>query len=298
MCACTCMAGLGEACSHIGAVLFALEYNTSMKKSTSVTSLACSWLPPSMQKVEYATLSNIDFSTSKQKKVKLDQSIIQSNSPTLEPNIQPSHVTSDSIGKLSETTISQPNNQEISSLHLQLSKANPEAAIPSLIPPYNEKFVKTVDPEVPPLLNELFTEKYMDDTYEELLEKAKECFMQLSVTVKQAQRVEELTKTQIKSRSWFAYRAGRITASRFRAVVHTNLSKPSLSLVKSICYPYYNQFTSKYTEWGCQHEEEAIKEYTRKMNTLYTKDSTSPRVVRYFILLSPLGCISRWKDKL
>ena len=187
----------------------------------------------------------------------------------MEPNTQPSHTTSDSIGKLSETSISAPNNQEVSSLYLQLSKANPEAAILSLIPPYNEKFVKIVDPELPPLLNELFTEKYMDDTYEVLLERPKECFMQLSLTVKLAQRVEELTKTQTKSRSWFAYRAGRITASSFRAVVHTNISKPSLSLVRSIYYPYYYQFTSKYTEWGCQHEEEAITEYTRKMNTLH-----------------------------
>ena len=82
----------------------------------------------------------------------------------------------------------------------------------------------------------------MDDTYEEQLERAEECFMQLSVTVKEAQRVKDLTKAQAKSRSWFAYRAGCITASRFRAIVHTNISRPS---VKSICYPYYNR---KYTE--------------------------------------------------
>ena len=32
---CDCMAGLGEACSHIAAVLFALEANTQVKKSMS-----------------------------------------------------------------------------------------------------------------------------------------------------------------------------------------------------------------------------------------------------------------------
>ena len=45
---CTCMAGLGEACSHIGALLFTLEANTQIKKRLSCTSLPCSWLPPSL----------------------------------------------------------------------------------------------------------------------------------------------------------------------------------------------------------------------------------------------------------
>ena len=37
-----CKAGIGEACSHIAAVLFTAEANTNMK---SCTSLPCSWLP-------------------------------------------------------------------------------------------------------------------------------------------------------------------------------------------------------------------------------------------------------------
>ena len=38
---CTCMAGLGEACSHIAALLFVLEANTKMQKNTSCTSRLC-----------------------------------------------------------------------------------------------------------------------------------------------------------------------------------------------------------------------------------------------------------------
>ena len=44
---CTCMAGLGEACSHIAAVLFAAQINTETKRQFTSTSLPCSWLPPS-----------------------------------------------------------------------------------------------------------------------------------------------------------------------------------------------------------------------------------------------------------
>ena len=60
---CTCMAGLGEACSHIAALLFMLESNTQHKRMLSCTSLPCSWLPPSFQNVEYAEIANIDFTT-------------------------------------------------------------------------------------------------------------------------------------------------------------------------------------------------------------------------------------------
>ena len=38
---CNCMAGLGEACSHIAAVLFGLEANKQAKKSMSCISLPC-----------------------------------------------------------------------------------------------------------------------------------------------------------------------------------------------------------------------------------------------------------------
>ena len=43
MCAhCTCMAGIGEACSHIAALLFTAEANTQAKQQFTSTSLSCS----------------------------------------------------------------------------------------------------------------------------------------------------------------------------------------------------------------------------------------------------------------
>ena len=38
---CNCMAGLGEACSHIAAALFVLEANVQARKSMSCMSLPC-----------------------------------------------------------------------------------------------------------------------------------------------------------------------------------------------------------------------------------------------------------------
>ena len=60
---CTCKAGLGEACSHIAALLFAVEAHTKAWESTACTSAACSWLPPTLQNVEYAQVKDIDFSS-------------------------------------------------------------------------------------------------------------------------------------------------------------------------------------------------------------------------------------------
>ena len=50
---CTCMAGLGEACSHISALLFAAESHNQLVKNTTRTSLPCGWLPPTLQNVTY-----------------------------------------------------------------------------------------------------------------------------------------------------------------------------------------------------------------------------------------------------
>lgn len=69
MCAhCSCMAGLGEACSHIAALLFAAQTNTELKTQFTCTSFPCSWLPPSFRSVPFAEIAQIDFSSASQKR--------------------------------------------------------------------------------------------------------------------------------------------------------------------------------------------------------------------------------------
>ena len=72
MCAhCSCMAGLGEACSHIAALLFAAQTNTELKGQFACTSLPCSWLPSSFRTVPFAEIAKIDFSSASQKRKRL-----------------------------------------------------------------------------------------------------------------------------------------------------------------------------------------------------------------------------------
>ena len=47
---CNCMAGAGEACSHIAAMLYAIMAGVRMREETSCTSTLCRWLEPATTK--------------------------------------------------------------------------------------------------------------------------------------------------------------------------------------------------------------------------------------------------------
>ena len=47
---CNCMAGAGEACSHIGALLYTIMAGVRVHDETACTSVTCSWLAPTVQR--------------------------------------------------------------------------------------------------------------------------------------------------------------------------------------------------------------------------------------------------------
>lgn len=47
---CNCMAGAGEACSHIAAMLYVVMAGVRMREETSCTSTLCRWLEPATTK--------------------------------------------------------------------------------------------------------------------------------------------------------------------------------------------------------------------------------------------------------
>ena len=73
---CTCMGGLGEACSHIFALLFLLEGNTLYQNNLSCISLPCSWLPPSLQ-CPFCTAGCYRFFNSTSKMMKISWQLYQ-----------------------------------------------------------------------------------------------------------------------------------------------------------------------------------------------------------------------------
>ena len=82
-----------------------------------------------------------------------------------------------------------------------------------------------------------------------------------NINAKQQLAVEEKTRKQASSRLWFRMRAGRVTASKFKAACCTNPSKPSHSLIMSICHPELVKFSNEATKWGCSHEVTAKEAY-------------------------------------
>ena len=56
-------------------------------------------------------------------------------------------------------------------------------------------------------------------------------------------------------------RAGRITASNFHQICHTNPGKPSLSLIKQICYGC--SFHSAATDLGIRQGKRALDEFRK-----------------------------------
>ena len=95
-------------------------------------------------------------------------------------------------------------------------------------------------------------------------------YSSVSLSVEQASRIEEDTWQQSNSKVWFNQRSGRVTASQMHSVLNTELSNPSVSLIKSICYPQKAKILSEACAHGCKHEDEARSIYSSAMKTKHS----------------------------
>ena len=71
----------------------------------------------------------------------------------------------------------------------------------------------------------------------------------LSVTPDQVLNLEKQTREEAKSNLWHKYRAGRVTASKFKQASLSDPANPSIALIKSICYPETIKFHSNATRF-------------------------------------------------
>ncbi|XP_046856173.1 uncharacterized protein LOC124449282 [Xenia sp. Carnegie-2017] len=116
----------------------------------------------------------------------------------------------------------------------------------------------------------------------------------LTVTDKKAYWV---LPSAVKAVPYAKFRAGRVTASRFKAACRTNRDSPSKSLITSICYPKLKKFSTAETRWGCQHEEVAKDEYRKWLNTNHENVSVTNsgfwiHLTHGFLGASPDGLVS------
>lgn len=243
---CTCMAGLGEACTHIAACLFFIEAKVRITGQSTCTSQSCQWNIPAFQKeIPYLPIKDIDFSSAESK---------------LDHNAQSSTATAPTSSTANLYKVVPPSSEHMNIFIDQLSKCGTRPAILSVHPKYSGKYIPKVRTgTLPRPLQSLYDRKCLSLNYEELLSVCDT--INIHITNDMAKAVQQATVKQSASKLWYKFRAGRVTASRMKQVCHTSLSKPSQSLIKTICYPEAFRFTTKATQWGCKHEAAACKHY-------------------------------------
>ena len=152
---CTCMAGLGETCTHVAAILFYLEASNRVIGIETCTQRKCEWIiPSSVKNIEYLPLSDIDFSSAQTKKRRLDANI----------NDQiPTTVANESHDSNREgLSMSFPSSSIMSAFYTKLSMTSTMPAVLSLIPEHSERYVpKCSLPEYPKPLKSLHQSQYM-----------------------------------------------------------------------------------------------------------------------------------------
>ena len=211
-------------------------------------------MPTPVIAISYQELRDIDFTSSKTKKRKLDSEISGLSSDPPKQNTIPAQFDT-------AKNVYVPSQADIKKFFESLNASNTHPAVLSLIPPYNIKYCPKADSiELPKPLTELYNSELCKLDFEDLLEKSNRVFEAMDISSKQAKAIEEATRNQSKSSLWFDMRAGRITVSKFHQACHTDPASPSIiSLIKDVCYG--SKFLSKATAWGKTHEKHVLDRY-------------------------------------
>ena len=180
---CNCMAGLGESCSHVASLLWAVESGVRMRDSMTVTQKKAYWVIPNVVKeVPYAPVSKINFIGRKGSQTQLRAA--KSSSP---PPPSPSK------------NIPDVTDEEASQLFASLAKCSSKPAILSLVEPYCSEYIpKSLDEGLPSSLSCLYKPEMLNFNYSELLLHAKE--NPVTVTAEEIKNDEEKTRDQANSR--------------------------------------------------------------------------------------------------
>lgn len=250
------MAGCGEACSHVGAVLFALRYINQKQKSISCTSKINAWLPPRLKEVECTEIRNEDFRSVKKKYLSC---ILQS---------------SEECNKAEKKikTYAQTTDDERLKFFKMAQEKNIDCSVMAYIKETSHKYsTETSQSQTKNKINKshvlssLYNKNFTNFSLEELRNESVTVFENLKISESDAYSIERLTTKQSNSDLWYEQRAGRITASNMRSALHTSIKDPSLSLIKKICYPKDSNFFSDYTEHGKKYEKTARNHYIKKV---------------------------------
>nr|XP_054923052.1 uncharacterized protein LOC126524139 [Dermacentor andersoni] len=242
---CTCMAGLGEACSHVGAVLFYLEAVVTRRDGQSCTDGQNAWLPPHLVSLECRPVAEMDFESSAMKKRRLDDTEAAPRDP---PSVE----------------MPKPREDEMLKFFSSLSKSEGRPALLSLAQKFADPYIP-LGLKYPKLLLRNLQRKQCPISLEDVQAECRNVLQDLSIEPDVCVLIEKQTKAQSASEKWHLYRTGRITASNAGAVFATSLTKPSKSLLKRLCYPEDCKFQTAATQWGKKKEAAGRAAYIEAM---------------------------------
>ncbi|XP_003730120.1 uncharacterized protein LOC115928222 [Strongylocentrotus purpuratus] len=239
---CTCMAGLGESCSHVAAVLFKVEAAVRLGYTTQAcTDVACQWNNRFVSNVEPAKIRNIKFYKEKAKDSIKKDSVKKRKW---------SHCTKDEedafISSLMETDKKPVGLSLFEGLPCHLFKRNPamtpQRKLPAPLPaPLRSYYTQST---------ELQPQKFTD-------------LHQITISKEEIVEIEKATEKQADSVVWHDQRAGRITASRVYDVLHTNQDNPAKSVLLSITNPNIAPINTASLKYGRDNESHVLEEYSR-----------------------------------
>lgn len=251
---CTCMAGLGSACSHVAALLFKLEACIRIGgNKVAVTSELCAWNRCRKNAVP-TLLQNINF-----KRPRKDQ-LPEENEPKENPVLHYSakenwsycfKLKSADLAKLREiapeaaffTSLTNVSNDNVSDRDTATADENEENLLPEPITSiFDYEAVNLQDLTLMERYNE-FKKAYCQENYETLA---------------------SVTSDQSLSKAWKLHRFGRITASNFHEVLHRRASNTSNSLLFKIM-GYTNPPTLPAMTYGREKEDIARNYYLEVM---------------------------------
>ena len=159
---CTCMAGLGEACSHVAAILFAIDVRNRIAEDASCTSVPCWWTDLSSKDALYAPTAEIDFTSPKRKLYNSGAKI-----------------------RAVEVPCQKPSANELAEFYEELGECS-NSSILSLQPAFLSRFSSQSVPAIP---SDLYKESMTTLPYSELVDVGEDIFDNIDVTEDQRRGV-------------------------------------------------------------------------------------------------------------
>ncbi|XP_016366014.1 uncharacterized protein LOC107706719 [Sinocyclocheilus rhinocerous] len=133
---CTCMAGVAETCTHVGALLFKVEATVRCREMRTVTDKPAYWiLPSNVNKVHSEVGHQIDYTSASATRKSLNGLL---NAETVSrPGLRTC---------ARKLTTPPPTHSELTQFYADLHKADGKSAILSVLPQYCEEFKDPVQP--------------------------------------------------------------------------------------------------------------------------------------------------------